>query len=49
MSMQQMRWALKNKTKYRFSTKWHDRVDKMPDYQVAAVYNRLLSAGEILK
>lgn len=49
MSVEQMRWSLKNKTKYRFSFKWINRVNAMKDNQVIAVYHRLLGAGEILK
>lgn len=49
MSMEQMRWALKNKTKYKNSPRWINRVNAMGDNQVRAVYRRMLDAGEIQK
>lgn len=42
-----MRDALKNHTKYRNSSKWINRVNQMPDNQVIAVYMRMKRAGEI--
>ena len=42
-----MRDALKNHTKYRNSYKWINRVNQMPDNQVIAVYMRMKRAGEI--
>ena len=49
MSIEQMRYALKNNTKYRGSYKWINRVNVMHDNQVFAVYMRMLRAGEILE
>ena len=49
MSVEQMRWSLKNKTKYKNSFKWINRVNAMTDNQVLAVYHRMLSSGEIQK
>ena len=48
MSIAQMRVALKTKTKYRNSFKWINRVNKMSDNQVLAVYMRILEAQEFL-
>lgn len=42
-----MRKVLLNQTKYSGSESWARRVGGMPDYQVTAVYLRLLRAGEI--
>lgn len=47
MEVFEMRSALKDRTKYRYSEKWHNKVDKMPSYQVQAVYLRMKAAGEI--
>lgn len=47
MSIEYMRVMLKTKTKYTNSYKWINRVNKMSDAQVIAVYHRMLSAGEI--
>lgn len=47
MSTEQMRWLLKNKTKYKNSYKWINRVNVMPDNQVMAVYLRMKGAGQI--
>lgn len=49
MNIEQMRYMLKNHTKYRGSYKWINRVNAMHDDQVLAVYMRMLRAGEILK
>lgn len=49
MSTDQMRWLLKNKTKYKNSYKWINRVNAMPDNQVIAVYYRMRGAGQIQK
>ena len=49
MSVEQMRWFLKNKTKYKNSYKWINRVNAMHDNQVIAVYRRMLYAGQIQK
>lgn len=47
MSIEQMRQALKEKTKYSNSINWHRKVDGMSDNQVYAVYMRMLNAGEL--
>lgn len=44
-----LREILKNNTKYRYSEKWHSKVDCMCASQVIAVYNRMLIEGEIKK
>lgn len=49
MSVEQMRWSLKNKTKYKNSYKWTNRVNAMHDNKVIAVYRRMLYAGQIQK
>lgn len=49
MSVEQMRWSLKNKTKYKNSYKWINRVNAMHDNQVIVVYRRMLDAGQIQK
>ena len=49
MDIEQMRYALKNNTKYRGGYKWINRVNVMHDNQVFAVYMRMLRAGEILE
>lgn len=49
MSVDQMRWALKNKTKYKNSYRWINKVNAMSNNQVLAVYRRMLDAGEIQK
>lgn len=48
MSIASMRSILKTKTKYKNSYKWINKVNKMPDNQIIAVYYRMLRAGEIL-
>ena len=48
MRVVEMRWLLKNNTKYKNSQKWATKVDRMPDNQVIAVYMRMARAGEIL-
>lgn len=40
----QKRAAVKN---VYLSPNWHERVDKMDDKQVAAIYQRLLAQGKI--
>ena len=47
MSVAQMRYALKECTKYSGSPKWNAKVDAMSDNQVIAVYFRMLKAGEL--
>lgn len=49
MDINGMRWTLKNKTKYRNSPKWINRVNKMHDDQIFAVYMRMVRSGELLK
>lgn len=49
MPIWEMRKALMHYTKYSVGSKWQDRVRKMSDSQVLAVYRRLSEAGEILK
>lgn len=48
MSVNLMRDILKTRTKYKNSYRWINRVNKMSDKQVIAVYYRMLEAGEIL-
>ena len=48
MSVNSMRAILKTRTKYKNSYRWINRVNKMPDNQVIAVYYRMLRTGEIL-
>lgn len=45
MTVEQMRHLLKIVYP---SEKWYDKVDKMTDNQVIAVYNRMLEAGKIV-
>lgn len=47
MLVKDMRTALKNAPKYGHSMKWHDKVDKMKDNQVIAVYCRMKEAGDL--
>lgn len=47
MSIEQMRYALKYLTKYKNSTKWHEKVDAMSDCNVYAVYMRMVNAKEL--
>lgn len=42
-----MRYALKYLTKYKNSTKWHEKVDAMSDRNVYAVYMRMVNAKEL--
>lgn len=49
LTVAQMRMILKQKTKYRNSYKWINRVNAMGDSQVIAVYHRMLEAGQIEK
>lgn len=46
-NIQEMRKQLQNNTKYKYSEKWYNRVEHMPDNQVIAVYMRMKSAGQI--
>ena len=48
MSIIQMRVILKERTKYRNSYKWVNKVNAMSDGQVVAVYYRMLRAGELI-
>lgn len=48
-NVENLRDILKNKTKYRYSEKWHRKVECMSAAQVIAVYNRMLIAKEIRK
>lgn len=48
-NVEELRDILKNKTKYRYSEKWHTKVNCMCASQVIAVYNRMLIADEIKK
>ena len=48
MSVNSMRAILKTQTKYKNSYRWINRVNKMSDNQVIAVYYRMLRAREIL-
>lgn len=43
-SSDQMRESVKNAY---LSPNWHDKVDKMSNTQVAAIYQRLLAQGKI--
>lgn len=43
MSVNQMRNYLKSYPKYKKSQKWSDKVDKMSDSQVIAVYYSLVN------
>jgi len=45
MKVEQMRHVLKKQ--YRSAPKWVNKVNKMSDKQVIAVYLRMLSAGQI--
>lgn len=47
MSIDDMRMALKKRTKYKNSRKWINRVNAMHDEQVIAVYFRMKRAGEL--
>lgn len=47
MSVVQMRIILKERTKYKNSHKWINKVNAMSDNQVIAVYYRMLRAGEL--
>lgn len=46
MGVDQMRYALKNDSKYK-SDKWSYKVDRMSDKQVIAVYSRLLATKQL--
>lgn len=45
MSVQSMRDALKYQ--YYYAERWCQKVDKMGDNQVIAIYNRLRSSGQL--
>lgn len=45
----EMRKQLQNNTKYKYSERWYDKVARMSDKQVVAVYMRMQSSGEIRK
>lgn len=47
MSVVQMRTILKERTKYKNSYKWINKVNAMSDNQVMAVYFRMLRGGEL--
>lgn len=47
MSVVQMRTILKERTKYKNSYKWINKVNAMSDNQVIAVYFRMLRGGEL--
>ena len=47
MTIESMRAILKTKTKYKNTYAWVNKVDKMSDNQVTAVYFRLLCSGGI--
>ena len=47
MLVKDMRIALKNAPKYGHSMKWHDKVDRMKDEQVMAVYFRMKRDGDL--
>lgn len=47
MSVEQMRYAIKNAKRYNQSTAWAIKVSKMTDKQVIAIYYRMARAGEI--
>lgn len=47
ISINQMRNYLKKL--YRGAQKWVDKVDKMPDKQVYAIYMRILESGHSMK
>lgn len=42
-----MRKQLQDKTKYKYSEKWFNKVAKMSESQVIAIYLRMKSAGQI--
>ena len=48
VSVIQMRVILKERTKYRNSYKWINKVNAMSDKQVMAVYFKMLRGGELL-
>ncbi len=47
MSVVQMRTILKERTKYKNSYRWINKVNAMSDRQVMAVYFKMLRAGEL--
>lgn len=47
MDAAQMRIALKERTKYANSYKWHKKVNAMSDRQVMAVYFKMVRGGEL--
>ena len=46
MTIEDMKYALKYNTIY-FGDKWFDKVDKMHDNQVIAIYNKMIQNGDI--
>lgn len=46
MSIDEMREALINHPKYRYGRNWKQKVMKMPDNQVFAIYKRMEGAGD---
>lgn len=52
MSIAQMRLAIKEAPKYNYTRRaqltWSDKVDRMSDKQVVAVYYRMLRGGELV-
>lgn len=49
MSIDEMREALIDHPKYRYGRSWKQKVKRMPDKQVFAVYTRMESAGDFVK
>ena len=47
MTVNRMRVALKERTKYSNSYKWINKVNAMSDRQVMAVYFKMLRGGEL--
>ena len=47
MSVEQMREAFKDARRYKGAQKWKDKVDRMSDKQVTAIYFRMLKGGEL--
>lgn len=47
VSVDEMREAIKNAPRYRYSQQWHQRVNNMPDKQVIAIYFRMLRSKEL--
>lgn len=47
MTVNEMRYALKTRTKYSGSPNWRKKVQNMSEAQVIAVYKRMERSGEI--